>query len=95
MSDRDDLLQKSDIETVLETNKKAIEIHTEVASQNEDIINKLESLESKLKYNTDLTAKMSKDVDDMNKSMFKLYVLLTSGVISLIIQIISMVIAKH
>ena len=92
---KDDILQKSDMDAVLEVNKKAIEIHSEIYEQNEDIVNKLESLESKLKYNTDITAKMSKDVDDMNKSMFKIYVLLTSGVVSLIIQIISMIIAKH
>jgi phosphomevalonate kinase len=43
-SNLNDSLNKRDLEIILEVNKKAIEIETEVAEQNESIISSLEKL---------------------------------------------------
>lgn len=73
-------LKKRDLEVFLELNKKAIEIETEVADQNEEIILKLD--------------KVIKQVEDTNKDIFKIQVLFITGILSLIIQIIQMFIKK-
>lgn len=43
----DDLLSKSDLDSILEVNKKAIEVQIEVASQNEKVIEALEEVNEK------------------------------------------------
>lgn len=73
-------LKKRDLEVFLELNKKAIEIETEVADQNEEIILKLD--------------KVIKQVEETNKDIFKIQVLFITGILSLIIQIIQMFIKK-
>lgn len=79
--DDDDNLSKSDFDTILEVNRKTIEVQLEVSDQNEKII---EGLDANQKADADII----KRIDDLDKKMFKIEVLLASGLISLIIQLI-------
>ena len=89
-----DRINKRDLEIILEVNRKAIEIETEVAEQNEEIITLL--TESK-KREEELDEKMDKLIiqsDETNKDLFKIQVLFVTGLLSLVIQVIQMFIRK-
>lgn len=71
-------LTSGDLQTILEVNKKAIEIHLEVEKQNEDIIEELSYIRTK--------------VDDIDKALFKLIIVLSSIGVGTVIGIIQMLI---
>lgn len=88
------ILNKKDLEIILEVNRKVIEIETEVVDQNEEIINLL--TESK-KLGEELDKKMDKLIDqsdETNKDLFKIQVLFITGLLSLVIQVIQIFIKK-
>ncbi len=76
MAEKPENLNKKDLEIILEVNRKAIEIETEVADQNEEII-------SLLNYNKE-------KIDKMEKDIFKIQVLFITGILGLIIQLIQL-----
>jgi hypothetical protein len=79
---------KKDLELILEVNRKAIEIETEVANQNEEIISRLDDSQ---KREEELDAKMDKLIkhsEEANKDLFRIQVLFVTGLLGLIIQII-------
>lgn len=87
-------LNKRDLETILEVNRKAIEIETEVTDQNEQI---LEFLNKNNAKHDDLEEKLDKLVkitEDMNKDLFKIQVLFVTGVLSLVVQVIQIFLKK-
>jgi hypothetical protein len=86
--DLSEQLNKKDLEVILEVNKKAIEIETSVADQNEEIISELSDLKDKQKECTEKADKIIKQTDDLSKEIFKLQVLFVTGLISLVIQVI-------
>lgn len=69
-------LTSGDLQTILEVNKKAIEIHLEVEKQNEDIIEDLSYIRGK--------------VDEIDKALFKLIIVLSSIGVGTIIGIIQL-----
>jgi hypothetical protein len=92
--DFNDQILKKDLEVILEVNKKAIEIETNVADQNEEIISLLnESKESQKKLDDNIN-KVIKQNEDASKEMFKLQVLFVTGLLSLIVQVIQIFIKK-
>ena len=124
----DESLSKSDLDAIIEVNKKAIEVQVEVAAQNEKVIEDLEEnielshtvkrdTESTLKelsslkqdmkeHKKDITDKIEhvvekiddvkKKVEDLDKSQFKIYAILTTGAIAIILQIIQLFLGlKH
>lgn len=89
-SNNNDNVRKQDLEFILEVNKKAIEIETEVAEQNEEIISTLAEIK---KIQTDQDRKTDKlltQSDEANKDLFRIQVLFVTGLLSLVIQIIQM-----
>lgn len=100
-----DHINKKDLELIIEVNRKAIEVETGVADQNEEIIEFLtESKESNNKSNEKLD-KISKSTDEkldkvikqneeLSKEIFKMQVLFVTGLISLVIQVIQIFIRK-
>jgi hypothetical protein len=89
-----DHLNKRDLEIILEVNRKAIEVETEVAEQNEEIISLLTSNKNKQEDMDEKLDKLIKQSDEMNKDIFKIQVLFVTGFISLIIQVIQMFMKK-
>jgi hypothetical protein len=113
----DDSLSKSDLDTIIEVNKKAIEVQIEVAAQNEKVIEDLEEnikISEGLKRDTESTLKelsslkedikdfkkdiekkidddVKKKIDELDKSQFKIYAILTTGSIAVILQIIQII----
>ena len=83
-------LNKKDLELILEVNKKAIEIETEVAEQNEDIIEFLNELSKNQKAHGEKIDKIVKGNEDLSKDIFKIQVLFISGLLSLVIQVIQL-----
>jgi hypothetical protein len=95
MSENDnDQLNKKDLELILEVNKKAIEVETGVAEQNEeilDLLNKSKDSHDKIHEKLD---KIVKQNDEINKDIFKMQVLFVTGLISLVIQVIQIFLRK-
>jgi ABC-type transporter Mla subunit MlaD len=126
-------INKRDLDIILEVNKKSIEIETEVAGQNEEIIELLQetieysketdkkatqisgdvktlvdignNVSSKTKDIDDavdafdkkiaeMSSSINKKIDDLQKDIFQIKILFSSGLISLAVQIIQMFIKK-
>jgi hypothetical protein len=92
--DNNDNINKRDLEIILEVNKKAIAIETEVAEQNEEIISLLEESKKNDEEVKKKTEKISEKVDEISKDLFRIQVLFITGALSLIIQIIQMFMKK-
>lgn len=110
---------KNEINTILDVNKKAIELHTEVSGQYEEIIDEFDELDSshkkilteldsstkKILAESDKSAKkisdiedevssIKKNIDKIDRDLFKISVIMSSSIISLILTIIQMFIKK-
>lgn len=83
-----DALNKKDLDLILEVNRKAIEIETTVADQNEEMTALLTKCREKQDKTDEKVDKLLKQTEDINKEIFKLQVLFVSGLISLVIQIV-------
>lgn len=87
-----DFLDKKDLETILEVNKKAVQLETEALAQNEEIIdllNKIASRDDKIYEKIDdVDEKFGKKFSDLEKSMFEIKALFAVGIVNVIIQII-------
>src|SRR5579885_1259778 len=83
-----DHVNKKDLELILEVNKKAIEIETEVATQNEEIIDLLTANKERSEKMDEKLDKLVKQSDDTTKDLFRIQVLFITGLLSLVIQII-------
>jgi hypothetical protein len=97
----DEILHKSDMEEVISVNTKAIELHTEISEQNEEVISLLGNLNTKMDkiiiHQDSIGEKQReiyKEVKDIERNQFKVLILLSTGIVSLIIQLISLL-AKH
>lgn len=98
MSDKiikpDERVNKKDVELILEVNKKAIEIETEVADQNEEIIDSLNAIKNNQEQTDEKIEKLVKQGEEMVKDIFRIQVLFVTGLLSIIIQIISIFVKK-
>src|SRR5437868_831964 len=81
-------IKKKDLDLILEVNKKAIEIETEVADQNEEIISLLGDIKESQKVQDTKIDKLVKQSEDTNRDIFKIQVLFVTGLLSLVIQIV-------
>jgi hypothetical protein len=94
MPERNDNVKKQDLDFILEVNKKSIEIQTEVADQNEEVIGSLNEIK---KNQTEQDKKIDKilvQADATNKDLFRIQVLFITGLLSLVIQIIQIFLKK-
>jgi hypothetical protein len=89
-----DHINKKDLEIILEVNRKAIEIETEVAEQNEDIITLLNDSKKRQEDLEKKVEKLIQQSDETNKDLFKIQVLFVTGLLSLVIQVIQMFVKK-
>lgn len=89
-SNVDDRLNKKDLEIILEVNKKAIEIETEVVEQNENIIETLDKLSEGQDSAKEKIDKIIKQNEEINKDLFKIQVLFLTGLLSLVMQVIQL-----
>ena len=89
MSDKlNDRINRGDVDLILEVNRKAIEIETEVAEQNEEIISLLSKTYSKQEELETKADKLLEQSEQISRDIFKTQVLLITGLISLIVQVI-------
>lgn len=107
MPDRIVSISKNDIESILKVNEKAIELQSEVSSQNETIISslekiderainqkeKLEKIDTKLEKIIESNILIAKDNKETKDYMFKISVLLGSGIVGLIIAIVQLILS--
>jgi hypothetical protein len=89
-----DQIKKKDLEIILEVNKKAVEIETEVAGQNEEIIESLSDSKDKQEIMDEKLDKLVKQSDELTKDMFKMQVLYITGMLALVAQIIQIFLKK-
>lgn len=89
---QNEALKKKDLDVILEVNKKAIEIETEVAEQNEEIIDAL----NKSQENQNAIIKRADNIIDstnsINNTLYRIQVLFISGFVTIILAVISMVV---
>jgi hypothetical protein len=96
-------ITSSELEYILDVNKKAIEIQIEVAKQNEQILDFLKEIKGQLSIlysegievrrisemtKTTLEDEIQDKVDEMEKALFRLTVVLSSATIGAILTII-------
>jgi hypothetical protein len=89
-----DIVNKKDLDLILEVNRKAIEIETTVAEQNEEMTGLLNKCREKQDKTDEKVDKILRQTEDLNKDIFKLQVLFISGLLSLVIQIVQIFIKK-
>lgn len=87
-------VKKRDLELILEVNKKAIEIQSEVVEQNEEIIDSLSEIKKTQSEHDEKIDKLVKQAEETNKDLFRIQVLFVTGLLSLAIQIIQIFIKK-
>ena len=87
-------LNKKDLDLILEVNKKAIEIETAVADQNEEVLSLLSKIKEKQDKSDEKIDKIFLKSEELTKDVFKLQVLFISGLLSLVIQIIQIFVKK-
>lgn len=87
-------VKKKDLELILEVNKKAIEIESEIAEQNEEIIELLSDIKKTQGDQDKKIDEITEEVDKTNKDLFKIQVLFITGLLSLVIQIVQIFIKK-
>ena len=85
---------KKDLEIILEVNKKAVEIETTVADQNEEIIDLLNSNKDKQAIMDDKLDKIIEKGEETSKDLFKIQVLFVTGLLALVAQIIRIFLHK-
>jgi hypothetical protein len=89
-----DHINKKDLEIILEVNKKAIEIETGVADQNEEILLFLQESKKAKEELQKSVDKINTKADEISKDLFRIQVLFITGLLSLVIQIIEMFVKK-
>jgi tetrahydromethanopterin S-methyltransferase subunit G len=77
----EDNITASDLEYIIDVNKKAVEIHVEVVKQQEQVLTALEEIEEKI---DSLTEKQS----EIDKNMFRLVIILSGAGIGTLFSII-------
>lgn len=88
------LVNKKDLEIILEVNKKAVEIETAVADQNEEIIVLLNDNQTSQEKIEEKLDKLLELAEDTSKDLFKIQVLFVTGLLALVAQIIQIFIKK-
>lgn len=89
-----DNVKKKDLELILEVNKNAIEIQTEVADQFEDIISSLTEIKKEQADQTKKIDKITDQAEATNKDLFKIQILFVTGLLSIIVQIVQVFVKK-
>jgi Glu-tRNA(Gln) amidotransferase subunit E-like FAD-binding protein len=81
-------VNKKDLEIILEVNRKAVEIETAVADQNEEIIDLLNYNKVTQEKIEEKVEKILKQSEETSKDIFKMQVLFITGLLALVAQII-------
>lgn len=89
-----DQINRKDLEVILEVNKKAVEIETTVADQNEEIISLLTQDKEKHEQMHEKLDKIIEKGEETSKDLFKIQVLFVTGLLALVAQIIRIFLRK-
>lgn len=92
--DLQELLSKNDLTIILETNKKAIELQTSTASQNEDVLEQLEDITDTLEKSLTKLDLLDKKIESIDKALYRLQIVLIVGILPIIFEIIKFAIGK-
>lgn len=84
------VLQKSDLDTIIEVNNKAIELQTETSEQYEEMISLTTTLSNNQEKIDDKIKNIETEIKDINKTLLKIMLIVGTGIISLIAQLISL-----
>jgi len=87
-------LNKRDLEIILEVNRKAVEIETAVADQNEEIIGLLNDNQKSQEQIEEKLDKILEKSEETSKELFKIQVLFVTGLLALVAQIIQIFLKK-
>lgn len=88
-------IKRKDLDLIIEVNKKAIDIESAVAGQNEEIIDLLSDIKEEQEDQAETLDKIKDQAEETNKDLFKIQVLFITGLLSLIIQVIQIFLKKN
>lgn len=94
MVEKNESLKKQDLELIVEVNKKAIEVQTEVAEQNEEVISDLSDIKKWQEEQGKKIDKLIEQGEQTSRDIFRMQVLFITGLISLIVQIVQIFLKK-
>jgi len=89
-----DQFNKKDLEIILEVNRKAVEIETAVADQNEEIIGLLNDSRDSQEKMEEKIDKILEQSEETSKDLFKIQVLFVTGLLALVAQIIQIFVKR-
>jgi hypothetical protein len=89
-----DQFNKRDLEIILEVNRKAVEIETAVADQNEEIIGLLNDSRDNQETMEEKLDKLIAQSEETSKDLFKIQVFFVTGLLALVAQIIQIFVKK-
>jgi hypothetical protein len=89
-----DQFNKRDLEIILEVNRKAVEIETAVADQNEEIIGLLNDSRDNQETMEEKLDKLINQSEETSKDLFKIQVFFVTGLLALVAQIIQIFVKK-
>lgn len=89
-----DQVNKKDLDIILEVNRKAVEIETAVADQNEEIIGLLNDSQDSQEKIEEKLDELLEHAKDTSKDLFKIQVLFVTGLLALVAQIIQIFLRK-
>lgn len=89
-----DQVHKKDLEIILEVNRKAVEIETAVADQNEEIITLLNDNKKTQEDMEEKIDKILENSEETSKDLFKIQVLFVTGLLALVAQIVQIFLRK-
>ena len=87
-------VNRKDLEIILEVNRKAVEIETAVADQNEEIIGLLNSCKNGQEKIDEKVDKILKQSEETSKDIYKMQVLFITGLLALVAQIVQIFLKK-
>jgi hypothetical protein len=89
-----DRINRKDLDIILEVNRKAVEIETTVADQNEEIIDLLEKTIQLREKSDDKLNTLLKNSTEHSKDLFRIQVLFVTGILALVARIIRIFLRK-
>jgi len=96
MKNDDTNITSKELEYILEVNRKAVSIYTEVAQQNESIVSTLDKLETKINNiekvvdatHQSIKEQIEEKVEKIEKNLFRLLIILSSTGVGMIYTVV-------
>jgi hypothetical protein len=87
-------LHKEDLDLVLEVNRKSIELQSEVAEQNEEVISSLNDIKAQQITDAPKLDKIIEQNEQLSRDIFTMRIFYIMGILSIVAQLVQ-IFLKH